>query len=165
MILTRWEFNADMYTLNYSFYVFLLPRLLFHANIVIIVKNNITIVTEWIIIKINYQSQDGKGYSLKGLCEKIVPAGPLCWSAWIQKVLTLKWPMSLFFFFFLMPQSCLPLQLFMSKISERTPEALAPWIHTTVIIKMHLKNSVVFLWLSGVTYKYKLSYPKYWFNG
>lgn len=70
MILTGLGFYAHFYTLNYSFHGFPFPRLSFHANIVIIVKNNATIVIEWIIIKINDQSQNRKGYLLRGIVWK-----------------------------------------------------------------------------------------------
>lgn len=46
MIWPRSGFNADTYALTYSFHGFPFPRLSFHAKIVIIVKNNNTIVIE-----------------------------------------------------------------------------------------------------------------------
>lgn len=64
-MLTKLGFNASMYTLTYSFHNFSFARLLFHANTVIIVKSNITILIEGIIIKIKYQFQDRKGYLLR----------------------------------------------------------------------------------------------------
>lgn len=76
-ILTRLGFSADMYTPSCSFEGLPFPRLSFHANIGMIVNNNITIVIEWIIIKINYQSQDRKGYSLRRIMWKNSPSWPI----------------------------------------------------------------------------------------